>query len=141
MLKTARTFVSVTSEKHASSASGCTADHPICTCRKFKASIFELAMTFLKPFCSLTVFAAVVDFADLPSDTQHSGYSESLPFGLKSLYLATFKIEPLCVYQWLCLCFIVWFQHLIRCPVARFVRWILVLILLYFSLFLQFLDL
>jgi hypothetical protein len=85
MLKTASTFVSVTSEKHAASAPACTVDHPIRTCRKFKASLLEIAMQFLNFFCPSTVFAAFVDFADLPTDSKHSGDSASFTFELVSL--------------------------------------------------------
>jgi hypothetical protein len=77
MLKTARAFFSDTAEKHASPAPARTADHSIRTCRKFKTDMLELARTFLKPVRSPKVFAAVVDFADLPSDSEHSGDSDS----------------------------------------------------------------
>ena len=77
MLKTARAFFSDTAEKHASPAPARTADHPIRTCRKFKSDMLDLARTFLKPVRSPKVFAAVVDFADLPSDSDHSGESDS----------------------------------------------------------------
>jgi hypothetical protein len=85
MLKTARAFFSDTAEKHASPAPARTADHPIRTCRKFKADMLDLARTFLKPVRSPKVFAAVVDFADLPSDSELSGDSESFPCESESL--------------------------------------------------------
>jgi hypothetical protein len=85
MLKTARAFFADTAEKHASPAPARTADHPIRTCRKFKADMLELARTFLKPVRSPKVFAAVVDFAELPSDSEHSGDSDSFPSEMESL--------------------------------------------------------
>jgi hypothetical protein len=47
--------------------------------------MLELARTFLKPVHSPKAFAAVIDFADLPSDSEFSGDSESFPCGLESL--------------------------------------------------------
>ncbi len=44
-----------------------------------KVICFDLARTFLKPVLSPKVFAAVVDFADPPSDSEHSGDSDSFP--------------------------------------------------------------
>jgi hypothetical protein len=85
MLKTARAFFPDTAEKHASPAPARTADHPIRTCRKFKADMVDLARTFLKPVRSPKVFAAVVDFGDLPSDSEHSGDSDSFTCELESL--------------------------------------------------------
>ena len=85
MLKTARAFFSDTAEKHASPAPARTADHPIRNCRKFKGDMLELARTFLKPVRSPKAFAAVIDFADLPSDSEFSGDSESFPCELESL--------------------------------------------------------
>ena len=84
MLKTRAVFFD-TAEKHASPAPARTADHPIRNCRKFKSDMLELARTFLKPVRSPKVFAAVVDFADLPSDSEFSGDSESFPCELESL--------------------------------------------------------
>ena len=55
------------------------------TCRKFKADMLDLERTFLKPVRSPKVFAAVVDFADLPSDLELSGDSESFPCESESL--------------------------------------------------------
>ena len=85
MLKTARAFFPDTAEKHASPAPARTAEHPIRTCRKFKADMLELARTFLKPARSPKVFAAVVDFADLPSDSEHSADSDSFTGELEAL--------------------------------------------------------
>jgi hypothetical protein len=45
----------------------------------------DLARTFLKPVRSPKVFAAVVDFGDLPSDSEHSGDSDSFTCELESL--------------------------------------------------------
>ena len=78
MLKTARAFFSDTAEKHASPAPARTADHPIRTCRKFKSDMLDLARTFLKPVRTQRAFVAVVDFADLPSDSDHSADSDSV---------------------------------------------------------------
>ncbi len=85
MLKTARALFPDTAEKHASPAPARTADHPIRNCRKFKADMVDLARTFLKPVRSPKVFAAVVDFGDLPSDSEHSGDSDSFTCELESL--------------------------------------------------------
>ena len=78
MLKTARAFFADTAEKHASPTPARTADHPIRSCRKFKSDMLELARTFLKPARSPRVLAAVVDFADLPSDSDLSADSDSV---------------------------------------------------------------
>ncbi len=78
-------FFSDTAEKHASPAPARTADHPIQTSCRFKGDMLELAQTFLKPVCSPRVFAAVVDFVDLPSDSEFSGDSEAFPCELESL--------------------------------------------------------
>jgi hypothetical protein len=83
MLKTDGTFVAVTSEKHASSAPARAFDHPLCTCKTSMLISLSLPCDS-QHFCSPTLFAAVVDFAD-PSDSGHFGYSESFPFELESL--------------------------------------------------------
>jgi hypothetical protein len=85
MLKTASAFFSDTAEKHASAAPASRSDHPISTCSKVKADMLEFTKTFLKPVCFPNVFAAVVDFADLSSDSECSGYSETFPSELNSL--------------------------------------------------------
>ncbi len=85
VLKTASAFFPDTTEKHASPAPARTADHPIRNCRKFKADMVKLAWTFLKPFRAPKVFAAVVDFGDLPSDSDHSGESNSFTCELEPL--------------------------------------------------------
>ncbi len=82
MLKTARVFFPDTAEKHASPAPARTAEHPIRNCRKFKADMVELAQTFLN---APKVFAAVVDFGDLSSDSDHSGDLDSFTCELKTL--------------------------------------------------------
>ena len=85
MIKTARAFFSDTAEKHAMPAPARTADHSIRTCRKFKTDMLDLARTFLKPVRTQRAFVAVVDFADLPSDSDdesdHSGDSDSVHDG------------------------------------------------------------
>ena len=40
--------------------------------------MLELALTFLKPARSPRVLAAFVDFADLPTDSDHSADSDSV---------------------------------------------------------------
>jgi len=85
LLKTARVFFPNTAEKHASPSPARTADHPLRTCRKFKGDMLELARTFLKPVRSPKVFAAVLDFGDLPSDSDHSEDSDSVTHELEAL--------------------------------------------------------
>jgi hypothetical protein len=85
LLKTARVFFPDTAEKHASPSPARTADHPLRTCRKFKGDMLELARTFLKPVRSPRVFAAVLDFGDLPSDSEHSDNSDSATHELEAL--------------------------------------------------------
>ena len=47
--------------------------------------MLELARTFLKPVRSPKVFAAVLDFGDLPSDSDHSEDSDSVTHELEAL--------------------------------------------------------
>ena len=58
-----------------------TADHSIRTCRKFKSDMLDNARTFLKPVRPPRSFVAVLDFGDLPSDSDPSGDSDFLPDG------------------------------------------------------------
>jgi hypothetical protein len=76
MIKTALAFFPNTAEKHTSPAPARTADHCIRPYCKFKADILDPALTFLKPVHFPICFAAVVDFADLQPDSEHSGDSE-----------------------------------------------------------------
>jgi hypothetical protein len=78
-------FFPDTAEKHSSPSPARTADHPLRTCRKFKGDMLELARTFLKPVRSPKVFAAVLDFGDLPSDSDHSEDSDSVTHELEAL--------------------------------------------------------
>jgi hypothetical protein len=41
--------------------------------------MLDLDRTFLQPVRNPEGFAAVIDFADLPSDYEHSGASDSFP--------------------------------------------------------------
>jgi hypothetical protein len=81
MLKTARAFFSDTAEKHATPAPARTADHSIRACRQFKSDMLNNARTFLKPIRAPRSFVAVIDFGDLPSESDPSGDSDSLPDG------------------------------------------------------------
>ncbi len=79
LLKNASTFFPDTDEKHFSPAPAQTADHPILSCRKLKPDMFGLARKFLKLVRTPKAFAAVIDFADLPSDSEQSGDSDYIP--------------------------------------------------------------
>ncbi|MFN7881698.1 MAG: hypothetical protein ACK5PF_01595, partial [bacterium] len=81
MIKTARVFFSATAEKHATPAPARTADHSIRTCRKFKSDMLDNARLFLKPVRTPRSFVAVIDFGDLPSESDASGESDSVPDG------------------------------------------------------------
>jgi hypothetical protein len=78
-------FLQDTAEKHASPSPARTANHPLCTCRKFKGDMLELARTFLKPIRAPKEFAAVLDFGDPPSDSDHSEDSDSVTHELEAL--------------------------------------------------------
>jgi hypothetical protein len=66
--------------------------------------------------------SAVIDFADLPSDSEQSGDSDSIPSCepelLNWLGLATLKIESQCVCQWFCITSMVLLQRLVLGLVA-----------------------